>query len=56
MWKINYAKMEDRTPAEWLSIIECIAVYMNQSTYTYEDVILGMLGIEKETPAEAEED
>ena len=56
MWKINYAKMEDRTPAEWLAIVECITVYMNRESYPDEKMIVAMLGIEKETPAEAKED
>jgi len=53
MWKFKDC---ERTAEEWATIMECITVYMNYTSFTHEEVILAMLGIEKETPAEAVED
>lgn len=53
MWKF---KDVERSAEEWATIAECITVYMNMTAFPDEKMIVAMLGIEKETPAEAVED
>lgn len=49
MWKF---KDVERSAEEWATIMECITVYMNHDTYPSVNMIVAMLGIEKESPAE----
>lgn len=53
MWKF---KDVERSAEEWATIMECITVYLNHDTYPSVNMIVAMLGIEKESPAEATAD